>query len=93
MGRNVADDLDYDIPVFTSLGLKLPEVIIEDTPIDCLNNIDIAELYQKEPFKNDDSYKKISSSFSKTSYFLIFLVFIIFLITLYYYYNSKYQNT
>jgi hypothetical protein len=85
MSEKVSDDLDYDVPVFTSLGLKLPETISYDKKDD-LNNIDIAEIYQKEPFNSDIGNSNISS-FSKSSIILIILVFVIFVITTYYYYD------
>jgi hypothetical protein len=82
MSEKVSDDLDYDVPVFKSLGLKLPDTIDYDKNTD-LNNIDITEIYQKEPFNNLDSNIK---NYSKTSFLLIILVFIILVIITYHYY-------
>jgi len=86
MSEKVSDDLDYDVPVFTSLGLKLPETISYDKKDD-LNNIDITEIYQKEPFNNSDIGNSNIISFSKSSIILIILVFVILVITTYYYYD------
>ena len=86
MSEKVSDDLDYDVPVFTSLGLKLPETISYDKKDD-LNNIDITEIYQKEPFNNSNIDNSNIGSFSKSSIILIILVFVILVITTYYYYD------
>lgn len=84
MTEKVSDDINYDVPVFRSLGMKVPEISIENDSVDSnsnLSNIDITALYQKEPFESNDK----TSSFSKTSFLLIILVFIILIITFYQY--------
>lgn len=84
MSEKVSDNTDLDIPVFTSLPMKIAEQPIEhdhDSDISELKNIDITQLYQLEPFES-----KNSNEFSKTSFILVFLVFVILLITIYYYY-------
>jgi len=84
MTEKVSNNLEYDIPVFTSLGMRVPENPIEDISGDNnsnLSDIDITELYQKEPFESEDK----TIRFSKTSFLLIFLVFIILIITFYQY--------
>lgn len=87
MTEKVCDDLDYDVPVFRSLGMKLPETISYDKKED-LNDIDITEIYQKEPFNNSEIINNVQNkNYSKTTFLLIILVFIIFVITTYYYYD------
>ena len=84
MSEKVSDNIDLDIPVFTSLPMKIEQQPIEyenNPDISGLKNIDITQLYQLEPFDSNDS-----KGFSKTSFILIFLVFIILIMTVYYYY-------
>lgn len=84
MSEKVSDNTDLDIPVFTSLPMKIEEQPIEhdhDSDISKLKDIDITQLYQLEPFSANNS-----KEFSKTSFILVFLVFLILLITVYYYY-------
>ena len=83
MSEKVSNDLDYDIPVFRSFGMKIPDIPIEyeyNNNNSNLKDIDITALYQKEPFKSENPI-----SFSKTSFTLIILVFIILIITFYQY--------
>jgi len=86
MTEKVCADLDYDVPVFRSLGMKLPETISYDKKDD-LNNIDITEIYQREPFNNNEIINNVQiKNYSKTSFLLIILVFIILVIITYHYY-------
>ena len=83
MSKENSDNIDLDVPIFKSLGMKIDNLKNEsDNDLDNksnLENIDITKLYQKEPFESSQYY-------SKTSFFLIFLVFIIFCIVIIYYY-------
>jgi hypothetical protein len=87
MTEKVSNNLEYDIPVFTSLGMKVPENPIENgssgNKNSNLSDIDITALYQKEPFESEDK----TIRFSKTSFLLIFLVFIIILYIIIIYYK------
>jgi len=80
MSEKVSDDVELDIPVFRSLGMKIPDQPIEDGCDNSnLSDIDVTALYQKEPFSENNS-----KGFSKTSFILVFLVFIILIITIFF---------
>ncbi len=76
--EKVSDNVDLDVPVFTSLGMKISDKLIEDGNNN-LSDIDVTALYQLEPFSENNS-----KGFSKTSFILVFLVFIILIITIFF---------